>query len=52
MKGKGNKERIVLIGEKAVNSIKKYLDFERKTTSNTNYLFLNKFGNPTLEKSS
>ena len=51
VKGKGNKERIVLIGEKAVNSIKKYLDFERKTTSNTNYLFLNKFGNPISTRS-
>ena len=51
VKGKGNKERIVLIGEKAVNSIKKYLYFERKTTSNTNYLFLNKFGNPISTRS-
>lgn len=51
VKGKGNKERIVLIGEKAVNSIKKYLDFERNTTSNTNYLFLNKFGNPISTRS-
>jgi site-specific recombinase XerD len=49
--GKGNKERIVLIGEKAINSIKKYLDFERKPISNTNYLFLNKFGNPLSTRS-
>ena len=49
--GKGNKERIVLIGKKAINSIKKYIDFERKTPSNTNCLFLNKFGNPISTRS-
>lgn len=48
--GKGNKERIVPIHDKAVQSIKNYLEFARPILKNTNkpqsykYCFLGKFG--------
>ena len=44
--GKGNKQRIVLIGKSAIKAIKKYQDLERKGASGINYLFINNLGNP------
>jgi len=45
--GKGNKERFVLFGSKAENSIKKYLEEERvflQSKQQSDYLFLNCYG--------
>jgi len=39
--GKGKKERIVLFGSKALQKLKDYLEFERQTTKDCPYLFLN-----------
>ena len=48
--GKGNKVRVVPVGETAYEDIKEYLNyresFQKNKSSNSNYLFLNKFGQP------
>ncbi len=49
--GKGNKERIVLIGKDAIKAIKEYIEFERRNNSKSNYLFLNKTGEPISTRS-
>ena len=49
--GKGNKERIVLIGKDAIKAIKEYIEFERRNNSKSNYLFLNKTGGPISTRS-
>ncbi len=46
--GKGNKERIIPLGRKAIVSIKRYLDFSRRQqlkNKEGDSLFLNRFGN-------
>lgn len=46
--GKGNKERVIPLGKKAINSIKKYLGFARTDflgKKESPFLFLNRFGN-------
>jgi len=45
--GKGNKERIIPIGKKAISSIKRYLEISRPyllKKSGSEFLFLNRFG--------
>ena len=45
--GKGNKERVIPLGGKAVNSIKRYLEASRPALLNkkeSEFLFLNRFG--------
>ena len=45
--GKGNKERVVPVGSKAISSIKRYLEASRKQflkNGNCEFLFLNRFG--------
>jgi integrase/recombinase XerD len=45
--GKGNKERVIPIGAKAVNSLKRYLGNSRRALLNkkeSEFLFLNRFG--------
>lgn len=45
--GKGNKERIIPIGKKAISSIKRYLEISRPhllKKSSSEFLFLNRFG--------
>lgn len=48
IKGKGNKERLVPIGDYAIEYLNKYVDEVRKYSigRNTDYIFLNKFGKP------
>ncbi len=46
--GKGSKERMVLMGEPAANSVKQYLDYAREKllgNEDSNALFLNRYGN-------
>ncbi|MFN3550388.1 MAG: site-specific tyrosine recombinase/integron integrase [Endomicrobiia bacterium] len=45
-KGKGNKERVVPVGEIALKFIKEYLNFKYKIGFTNKTLFLNKFGKP------
>jgi len=45
--GKGDKERIIPLGKKAINSIKRYLEFTRAgllKKRDSEFLFLNRFG--------
>lgn len=47
--GKGNKERIIPVGKKAIVAIQRYLENSRKyfaKRSSCNNMFLNRFGNP------
>lgn len=48
--GKGNKVRVVPIGDTAYDDMAEYLNyresFQREKSSKSNYLFLNKFGQP------
>ncbi len=48
VKGKGNKERIVPVGKKALDAINEYLKIRKnlKMPVNTSHLFLNKYGKP------
>ena len=53
--GKGSKERVVLIGEMAINALKKYLESARphllSTKMDRSALFINRFGNRLSERS-
>ena len=50
--GKGNKERLVLFGQKAVNQIQEYLEHERPRPQNpTEFLFLNYRGEQITSRS-
>ena len=53
--GKGSKERVVLIGEMAINALKKYLECARphllSTKTDIGALFINRFGNRLSERS-
>ncbi len=54
IKGKGNKERIVLFGDKAKNILLKYLQKERSIDTqakSTEYLFINLNGNKVTDRS-
>jgi len=45
--GKGNKERIIPLGAKAINSLKRYIETSRRQmlkNKESNFLFLNRFG--------
>ncbi len=44
VKGKGNKERVVPVGDVAIKYIKEYLRYKHQFNPNEKYLFLNKFG--------
>lgn len=48
VKGKGNKERIVPVGNKALNAIKQFIKIRKnlKIPITSDFLFLNRFGKP------